>query len=296
MATDIAFVVGCMLILGSRVPPGLRVMVLSLAIADDIGAVLVIALGYSEGLQFGWLASGLAGILLVAILARLGVRSFGVYTIMGIIVWFAFHESGVHATIAGVILGLMTPAREYLHTGRVAHLLKRARQVLSGSPKSAHDRADHVRRLQQLIRETISPLEYLERLLHPWVSFLVMPLFALANAGVAIEFSALTSKLGLAVAIGLVVGKPLGIMLASWLALKAGIARMPAGVTWPLLLAGSCLAGIGFTMALFIAGLALERELLDVAKIGVLAGSALSAVLGMGLLALQPARRPDAKR
>ena len=293
MATDIAFVVGCMLILGSRVPRGLRVTLLSLAIADDIGAILVIALGYTEAIHFRWLGLGLAGIFLVSVLARLGTRSFGVYTIIGIVIWFAFHESGIHATIAGVILGLMTPAREYVPTGLLSRVLGQAHAIATGGDR--HRRADRVRHLQLLIRETISPLEYLERSLHPWVSFVVMPLFALANAGVAIELSALSSGVGLAVALGLVVGKPLGIMVASWIAVRAGIARLPKGVTWLMMLAGGFLAGIGFTMSLFITALALpDKELQDFAKIGVLFGSTLSCLAGIGLLLLQPRARTPA--
>jgi NhaA family Na+:H+ antiporter len=284
MATDIAFVVGCMAVLGSRVPHGLRVMLLSLAIADDIGAILVIAIGYTDDLSFAWLLTGLAGIVAVGILSRLGVRSFLVYTLMGVFVWFAFHESGVHATIAGVILGLMTPARAYISPGLFGQVLNRVHRVIHGDWEEVPRRAQGVRHFQQLTRETIPPLEYLENLLHPWVAFFIMPLFALANAGVPVNASDLGAPVALAILLGLAVGKPLGITLLAWIAVRLGLARLPQGVGWGAVLAGGCLCGIGFTMAMFIASLALEGDLLNTAKIGVLTASLISAVVGMLLL------------
>ena len=254
MATDIAFVVGCMAVLGSRIPHGLRVLLLSLAIADDIGAILVIAIGYTEAIHWGALAWGVAGIAGVSVLARLGVRSVGVYTVLGAGIWFAFHESGIHATIAGVILGLMTPARGYLSESLFGQILTRATQVIQGGGfEGLSDRAGRVRRFQQAAREPISPLEYLESSLHPWVAFLIMPLFALANAGVPFQLSDLGDPVALAVGISLVVGKPLGIVAFSALAVRLGLASLPEGVGWGALAGGGFLAGIGFTMALFIA-------------------------------------------
>jgi NhaA family Na+:H+ antiporter len=294
MATDIAFVVGCMAVLGPRIPHGLRVMLLSLAIADDIGAILVIAIGYTDSLQWGALLPGLVGIAAIFGLGRLGVRSFPVYALIGLGVWLAFHQSGIHATIAGVILGLMTPARSYLSEGLFGEILERAGQVLQGGGWSAErHRAEKVRRFQWAARETIPPLEYLEHALHPWVGFVIMPVFALANAGVPIHLSDLGAPVATAVIAGLVVGKPLGIVLLSWLAVKVNIGKLPQGVTWRMMIAGGCLAGIGFTMALFIAGLALDDALLDTAKIGVLAGSVLSAIVGMLLLVVLLPKAPE---
>jgi NhaA family Na+:H+ antiporter len=283
MATDIAFVVGCMVVLGSRVPSGLRVMMLTLAITDDLGAILVIAIGYSSGIHGTALAIGFALVALVLLCARLGVRSILVYWVLGFAVWFAFYKSGIHATIAGVILGLITPARSYLSTSFLAGA---SRGVLTGDWKSHshHDRAARVLRLQHAAREIISPLEYLEAVLHPWVAFLIMPVFALANAGVPITWSELGNPVSVAVTAGLLIGKPVGIVVFCWLAVKSGLGRLPDGVTWPILLGAGILGGIGFTMALFIAGLALTGPELDAAKIGVLAGSILSATLGMVLL------------
>ena len=285
MATDIAFVVGCMAVLGPRVPHGLRVMLLSLAIADDIGAILVIAIGYTEALNFTALMFGLAGIVILLIVSRLGVRSLLIYGVLGALVWFGFHESGVHATIAGVILGLMTPTREYLGEGLFGDVLERAREVFRGGEwGEVSHRAMKVARFRQMARETISPVEYLEGALHPWVGFVIMPIFALANAGVPIELSDFADPIAHAVAAGLVIGKPVGIVLFSFLAVSLGLARLPEGAGWGAVLGGGFLAGIGFTMALFIAGLALDGDALEAAKIGVLGASAVAAIIGLALL------------
>jgi NhaA family Na+:H+ antiporter len=285
MATDIAFVVGFMAVLGSRVPHNLRILLLSLAIVDDIGAILVIAVGYTDDLNWNWLAIAVLVIGVVHLLARIGVRRIPVYVGAGIVVWFAFHESGVHATIAGVILGLMTPATAFLSEGTFGEFLRRASEVFEGGEwDSVTHRGEKIRRFQHLTRETIAPLEYLENTLHPWSGFLIMPIFALANAGVPLSLADLNDSVAVAVVLGLVVGKPLGIIGFSWLAVKSGWARLPDDLNWSVLFAAGCLAGIGFTMALFIAELALQSDALDTAKVGVLVGSALSALLGVGLL------------
>ena len=281
MATDIAFVVGCMAIMGRRVPLGLRVMLLSLAIADDIGAILVIAIGYTESLNTTALLLALLGIVGIFALARLGARSFLVYVIVGSLVWLGFHESGVHATIAGVILGLMTPTRVYIKPG----LLESAYDLFRGEGwDQATHRAMKVANIRKLARETVSPVEYLEGALHPWVSFLIMPLFALANAGVPFQLSDFGDPVAQAVTAGLLIGKPLGIVLFSFLAVRIGLAALPDGVTWGILTGGGFLAGIGFTMALFISELALQGDVLDAAKVGVLGASAVAAIIGMVLL------------
>ena len=285
MATDIAFVVGCMAVLGPRIPHGLRVLLLSLAIADDIGAILVIAVGYTAHIDLMALGLGGAGLALVWGMRRMGVRSFGVYTLVGVLVWLAFHESGVHATIAGVILGLMTPAHPYVSQPAFGRMADRATAVLGSDDwDAASHRSAKVRKFTWAARETLSPLEYLEGLLHPGMGFAIMPIFALANAGVPFHAADLASPVALAVGAGLVIGKPVGIVLVSFLAVKLGLASLPKGVTWAVLAGGGCLAGIGFTMALFISGLALSGEHLDVAKVGILAASAVAAVLGMGAL------------
>jgi NhaA family Na+:H+ antiporter len=227
----------------------------------------------------------LAGFGVVVGLARLGVRSLTVYTAVGVLVWLAFHESGVHATIAGVVLGLLTPARQYVSEGLLARALSQASDLVHGGGwKELSNRAGKVRRFLRAARESISMLEYLEAALHPWVSFVIMPVFALANAGVVLHLSDFSDPVAVAVATGLVIGKPLGIVLFGWLAVRLVVKRLPEGITWGTLAGAGCLAGIGFTMALFIADLALDAALLDAAKVGIIAGSAVAAVIGMAAL------------
>ena len=286
MATDIAFVVGCMAVLGKRMPHGLRVMLLTLAIADDIGAILVIAIGYSTGVDMTALAWAGGGLLAIAAIARLGVRAFLPYIILGVAVWYAFLVSGVHATLAGVLLGLMTPARHYVGPELFREFLDSSTTLITAEDTPAQRKLlEQANLLRQAARETVSPLAYLQTLLHPWVTFVVLPIFALANAGVAIDVEQLFSPLALAVMFGLLLGKPVGVFLFSWASIRLGIAPLPVRTTWPMLFGGACLAGIGFTMALFIATLAMtDAAMLDQAKLGVLSGSVLSAMLGMGIL------------
>ncbi len=201
--------------------------------------------------------------------------------LLGLCVWIAFHESGVHATVAGVILGLVTPARAYFKDTTLAQALERVTAAMHGNWDAPGHGAPEVRRVRWATRETVSPLAYLETTLHPWVGFAIMPLFALANAGVPFIASDLADPVAVAIGMGLVIGKPIGIVGFSWLAVRAGLAALPQGVTWGLLLGGSLLAGIGFTMALFISGLALDADTLDAAKVGVLAASTIAAALGM---------------
>ncbi len=291
MATDIAFVVGCMALLGRRVTAALRVLVVTLAVTDDIGAILVIALGYSVSIGGTALACGAGGMGIVVVLAKSGVRSVGLYTVLGVCIWWAFHESGIHATIAGVILGLLTPARPWVNRGRLRQSLGRGLAYLGGGDPEDDDAEPALARtLERTARESASPLERLEAALHPWVSFGILPLFALANAGVPLSSESFREPVAVAVLVGLVVGKPVGIVLASWLAVRAGLARLPDALVWRTIFGGGVLAGIGFTMSLFIAGLALEPQALDAARAGVLAASALSAAFGLTLLWFAPAR------
>ena len=284
MATDIAFAVGCLAIAGRRVPASLRIMLLSLAIVDDIGAILVIAVGYTARLDLGMLALSGAGIGAVVLIGKLGVRGVGPYVVLGAVVWFGFHESGVHATIAGVILGLMTPARSWVSETLIERIVRQAGTVLTGSWRDASVRYSELRRVQLAAREALPPLERLEGALHPWVSFAIMPIFAFANAGVPIQGGAFAEPVALAVVVGLVVGKPAGVLLLSWLAVRAGLASLPTGAGWSGVAAIGTLAGVGFTMSIFIAGLALTGASLDAAKIGILSGSVISGALGVGLL------------
>lgn len=281
IATDIAFVVGFLTLLGPRVPDGLKVLLLTLAIADDIGAVFVIAAVYSGEIALGPLALAGAGLGVVVLLRWLGVRSTVAYTLVGAGVWLAVLKSGIHPTLAGVVLGLLTPVRPLVGRSMlfdvVNDLYDRLRGIQPGTPQRAPEAA--------------SPAERLEQVLHPWVAFVIMPVFALANAGVRVEANALATPVALAVAAGLVLGKPLGIVLFSYASVRMGLTRLPDGVGWPMMLGAGCLGGIGFTMSLFIAGLGLEGTLLDEAKVGILAGSALSAVLGCLLLIASSPRK-----
>lgn len=279
MATDIAFVVGFLALFGQRVPFGLKILLLSLAIVDDIGAILVIAIFYTSHLSLTALALAGAGLVLVVIFRLIGVRLTALYVVVGAAIWLGFLKSGVHPTVAGVILGLLTPSSPFVDG-----------PTLRGVAREA-DRAGGTReslgRLELAARESVSPLERLEHTLHPWVAFVIMPIFALANAGVAVDPSGLGHPVALASALGLVVGKSVGILLFSWLAVRFGIARLPEGVSWTAMIGAGFLGGIGFTMALFIAGLAFpdQLELLDAGKIGVLIGSGDSAAIGCVILA-----------
>jgi NhaA family Na+:H+ antiporter len=286
MATDIAFVVGFLALLGPRVPLGLKILLLALAIADDIGAVLVIALFYSTDIAPGFLGLALLGFGLIVLFNRIGVRRVSAYVVVGAFIWLAFLKSGIHPTVAGVLLGLLTPARAWVGDRALVTVLGGALHRLQAEKDGQVE--DHHKPLlgevESAAREAVSPLERLEIALHPWVAFGIMPLFALANAGVAIEPAALGDPVCLAAAAGLVIGKPLGIVLFSWLAVRLGLARLPTAVSWKVMIGAGCLAGIGFTMSLFIAGLALRGGLLDAGKLGTLIGSTVSALVGTFLL------------
>jgi NhaA family Na+:H+ antiporter len=285
MATDTAFVIGCLALLGTRIPPALRAFLLALAIFDDIGAILVIAVGYGSGMN--WCALGAAGaaLVVIAVAARLGIRQVAFYTGLGILVWVGFDLSGVHATLSGVILGLMTPARSWVSDHRLQAILAKVAAYPSGNQWSGdtQDRRD-LRRVGVAAREALSPLERIELALHPWVGFVVLPLFALANAGVVLTPSQMHHPVVIAVTLGLFVGKPLGVVSFIYMATRLRLAVRPPSLTWPLLVGGGLLTGIGFTMALLIAELALEPNRLDSAKFGILCASVLSAASGLALL------------
>lgn len=293
MATDIAFAVGVLAILGRRVPPALRVLLLALAIIDDIGAILVIALFYSSALSWTGIAIAAVGVLAVLGMQRVGVRNPALYVLPGFVVWLGVLRAGVHPTIAGVILGLLTPARAWFGPEGFAEVLRdvsaRAEdQAREGAP------ADHLRpsldEVAQARREALSPVTRLQALLHPWVAFGIMPLFALANAGVTLEGFANAAadetsvRLALGVVLGLTLGKPLGIVLGGLVALRLRIATLPRGVTLRGLTLVGIVAGIGFTMALFIAELAFgEAPILGVTKLAVLVASGLAAIAALVL-------------
>ena len=286
MATDTAFVMGCLALLGSRIPQSLRVFMLSLAIADDIGAILVVAIGYSGQINWGALAFGVLGVAIVRAMASLGFRSFPLYFLVGGFIWLAVDASGIHATVTGVILGLMTPARRWVSDERLYAILDRVVAHPSDNHASGQTKDRQTLQLAEIAaRETLSPIERLEIALHPWVGFVIMPVFAFANAGVPLTLSEPVSSVTMAVFTGFVLGKPIGVLTFSWLAVRLGIATRPSDLSWGLLAGGGLLAGIGFTMALFISNLAFGQGLIDAAKMGIFLASVVSAAAGVALLA-----------
>jgi Na+:H+ antiporter, NhaA family len=287
MATDTAFVVGCLGLFGSRIPSSLRLFLLSLAIFDDVGAILVVAVAYSgEALNWGALLLAMIGLALIAGSARLGIRSIAFYLLMGGAIWLCVDQSGIHPTVTGVVLGLMTPTRVWISDSRLRGILERVLSYPQGEHWSG-DTAERndLRRAGVAITESLSPLERLEMMFHPWASFAIMPMFALANAGVAISLDDIGQPISVAIFSGLVLGKPIGVLAFSWVAARLGFATGPAEIGWKLLAGGALLTGIGFSMSLFIAGLAFPPAMLNSAKIAILTGSLFSASLGLSLLA-----------
>ncbi len=297
MATDIAFAVGILTLLGKRVPPALRVLLLALAVIDDLGAIVVIALFYSSGVSLSALLIAVAGLGGVFAMQRFGVRTKLWYVVPAFVAWAGIYACGVHPTIAGVIVGLMTPVRAWLGTGGfITGVRKELGQIerSSAGGLSSHELASALNHVNVARREAMSPAESLIETLHPWVAFGIMPIFALANAGVSISSGPLepnASLVMIAVVVGLVLGKPVGILLASWLTLRSGLGTLPAGMSLRHVVVLGVVAGVGFTMSLFIAQLAFrDPALLAAAKLGVLAASGVAAVLGLGLgrLLLEP--------
>jgi NhaA family Na+:H+ antiporter len=278
MATDIAFAVGVLALLGDRVPQGLKVLLLGLAIADDIGAIVVIAVFYSEGIGLGWLLAAVGGLALVVVLRRAQVWYTPAYVLLGVGVWLCMLKSGVHATIAGVALGLLAPARPLLGQPD-------ADRIAGDLSADADVTVEDVKRVGFELRGSISPAERFADTLHPWSSYLIVPLFALANAGIHLSADTLAetvrSPVTIGVIVGLVAGKLTGITVFSWMAVRSGVARLPDAVTWRHLTGMAMLAGIGFTVSIFIAGLAFDApSSVDHAKIGILVGSTIAAVCG----------------
>ena len=294
MATDIAFVVGILALLGNRVPLALKIFILALAIVDDLGAVLVIAIFYTSNISFTSLSIAAGLIVLLIAMNRMGVRNLLVYTLVGIALWLAFLKSGVHATVAGVLLAFTIPVSSRINTKKfkteTENLLKdfdnageHGEDVLTNS-----QRLSIVDQIENNCEKILTPLQRFEHGLHPWVSFFIMPVFALANAGVAVSDelgSALTHPVSIGIVLGLFLGKQIGIFSFSYLAVKLKLASEPEGVSWKKIYAASVLAGIGFTMSLFIANLAFNSpELLNISKVGILAGSLLSGIVGFIIL------------
>jgi NhaA family Na+:H+ antiporter len=281
MATDIAFAVGVLGVLGRRIPSAARLFLLTLAIVDDIGAILVIAVFYTADLSLRWLAVAL--VLLAAMVAARLVRIWAVvvYVVLGVGVWFALLQSGVHATLAGVAIGLLAPTGPLLRE-EVAR--EHARRALRDNVLDP----DEVARLRFLLKESVSVVERLQSTLHPVSAYLVLPIFAIANAGVELGGvdRVFTAPVGVGIVLGLVLGKPIGIFTASFLAVRLGLGRLPEGTTWPMVLGLGAVGGIGFTVSLFIAGLSFPgaEQLTEEAKIAILVASLIAAVVGVLLL------------
>lgn len=305
MATDIAFAVGVVTLLGSRVPLAAKVFLLTLAIADDIGAILVIAVFYTGDLSLGWLGVAVAGLVVILVMRRADVQALAPYLAVGALLWLALLESGVHATLAGVALGLLTPAWPLRSPRRYP---REVRRLVDRIERSYYDRvltdaefeanAHLIAEVARLSMYSTSPLERLERALSPWVAFVIVPVFALANAGVALSGEALAGLVSepvtVGVALGLVVGKTVGVLAAAALAVKVGIGRLPVGVTWRQMVGLATCAGIGFTVALFVTSLSFtDPALADAAKVGILAGSLVAGLAGYAILRVTAADRTD---
>jgi NhaA family Na+:H+ antiporter len=285
MATDIAFAVGALALLGKRVTPAIRILLLALAVIDDVGAIVVIALFYSTNIfAMGFAVVGL-GILATIAMQLFGVRSSLAYFIPGVIIWAGTYLAGIHPTLAGVAIGFMTPVRAWYGADEFLNQTEAGVRSLRDGIRDDHALMPHLDTLKTANREAVSPVERLQHSMHGWVAFGIMPLFALANAGVPlahISFAGDSKWVFWGVAIGLTVGKPLGIVTVSWLTARCGLTSLPNGVRWSHITVVGMVGGIGFTMALFIAQLAfLPGPELETAKFAILCGSILAGILSL---------------
>ncbi|MFJ7316565.1 Na+/H+ antiporter NhaA [Pseudomonas sp. NPDC098747] len=288
-ATDIAFAVGVLALLGKSISGGVRVLLLSLAIIDDIVAILIIAAFYTSSLDYMGIAIASGGMLMILMFQRMGIGKMAPYVLPGAIIWYGLLKTGVHPTLAGVILGLLSPVRSMPMTERPLDIIQRNFQELLD--RFSNDRLDQsvtkpLKEILQAQREILSPVQRIQATLHPWVAFGIMPLFALANAGVSFAgadlANALSQHVFIAVMLALVLGKPIGVIFASYLLVKLKWCELPTGVSWSGIVLVGLLAGIGFTMSIFIASLAFDdAALLDASKLSVLCASGAAAVLGL---------------
>jgi len=310
-ATDIAFAVGILSILGDRVPVSLKVFLTALAIADDLIAILVVALFYGGHINLFLLGIALLVIGFVALMKRLGEKRIAFYIVPAVVVWFLFYYSGIHATMTGVVIAFLIPmearynkAKFHRRSRILWEGLNEAEKVSTAESFPNGPERHYLRRLSGLTKRTIPPSYRLEHALNPWVNFLIMPIFALANAGVEITDPAYFNVFhldpqqggaGMGIFLGLLLGKPVGITLASWIAIKCKVGEMPAKATWPMLFSVACLGGIGFTMSIFVDTLSfagpdipadVTQHLRDAGKIAVLMGSLFAGVLGSLVITL----------
>ncbi len=285
MATDIALAVGLLTLGGSRIPSGAKLFLLALAIVDDIGAIVVIALFYGSGGRPALILASAGVVVCVLILRRLGVRSFGVYIGLGVVLWWTLQEAGVHATIAGAIMGVLAPVRPLLRE-----------DLIDVDELADLTTVEHAVASMQIVRSSVSVVEWLEHKLHSWTSFAVVPIFALANAGVALSVSSLgdsfRAPITWGIVFGLVLGKPVGIMFATWLVVRNGIGSLPDDTNWRALLPAAIVAGVGFTVSLLVTELAVSPPATDQAKVGVIIASVVAGVLALTFAFRSPERPP----
>jgi NhaA family Na+:H+ antiporter len=295
MATDIAFALGVLALLGPRIPLSLKVFLAALAIVDDLGAVLVIAVFYTDAIHWGALGLGFVLLGALAVANRMQARSPLIYVAVGLVVWVAFLKSGVHATVAGVLLALTIPARTRIDTDQ---FLRRGRRILDYFDAAGEEgkgvltnkaQQSAIQAMENACEAAQSPLQRIEHELHAWVAFGIIPIFALANAGVHLGGdlgAAFGDRVTLGIILGLVIGKPIGITLFAWLSVRSGLAALPGGTTWRAIGGVSLLGGIGFTMSLFIAGLAFPGapQLNEDAKIGIFVASLVAGLAGFAVL------------
>ena len=287
IATDIAFALGVLALLGRRLPAQLRIFLLGLAVVDDLGAIAVIAVFYTETVHWTDLGLALGVFAVIAACIRIGIRSLGFYLILSVVMWQFVLESGIHATVAGVLISVLTPAKPYLHRkdykAAVDNLLHDFKLAMdTGEEEKAESIVAEVEKLSQ---GTEGPMERLQRVIHPWTSFVILPIFALANAGIVISWDSLTeaaaSPITLGILVALPVGNALGIFGMTWLTVRLGLGRLPSYVTWLQVLGVGMLGGIGFTVSIFVAGIAFEDPVLsDQAKIGVFGASLFAGAVG----------------
>jgi NhaA family Na+:H+ antiporter len=294
MATDIAFSLGVLSLLGKRVPLSLKIFLTAFAVVDDIGGILVIALFYSSHVAYGYLLIAAALLALLYLAGRRGITGRILYLGVGIVIWYLFLQSGIHSTISGVLIAFVIPARPRLDVGRYIRRIRSAMNsfpVLKGDEIVLNNRQIAIlKKVERASDYVISPLQSLEDELHNVVNFLILPLFAFANAGVVFSGGGeLVGNVGLAVALGLLIGKFVGIFSFTWLSVKLRLTAMPDGMNWRSLAGVSLLGGIGFTVSLFIASLSFSDgypELLNQAKFGVLSGTLIAGILGYIVLRL----------
>ncbi len=295
MATDIAFTLGILSLLGNKVPVSLKIFLTALAIVDDLGAVLVIAFFYTENLFFNYLEYGFVFFAILAVGNSVGIRNHWFYTIFGICgLWVAFLLSGVHATIAGVLLAMTIPVKAKINEYSLIYQLNKLVNKLKNAPSKrdffvSHKQQEIIAEIKETRRKGESPLQKMEHGLNPFVSFFVLPLFAFSNAGIVFspEMGAeMFSRVSLGIMLGLIIGKTLGILSFSFLFVRLKISRLPAGINWKVLTGASVMAGIGFTMSIFISELAFtSEEIKTQSKMAILIASTLAAIIGMWIIA-----------